>query len=96
MPSATSRIQNAAGLSICHLSREGIGAYGVLQSRGPDAFLTGNACCMAGARLSDLTDNVHVRGPQDQVGEKARATSTAYVNLAAAGGEEESYYCITR
>lgn len=57
-------------------------------------------CLFTGVRLSDLTDNVHVRGPQDPVGERARrvgrSTSTAYGNLAAGGGEAASYDCILR
>lgn len=74
-----------------------IGAYAVLQGR---ARMHSDLKCLLflRARLSDLTDNVHVRGPQDQVSERARcvgqATCTVYVNLAAAVGKAVSYYSI--
>lgn len=99
MPCGTSRIQNAAGLNICHLSQGGLErlrSFGV----GPGCVSGLKRLLFAGARLSGLTDNVHARGPQDQVSERARrvgqATCTVYVNLAAAAGEAVSYYCITR
>lgn len=94
MPSASSRIQNAAGLNICHLSQGGLERMRSFTVRPRLHFQLG----MLVVRGSGLTDNVHVSGPQDQVSERARrvgrATCTVYVNLAAAGGEAVSYYCI--
>lgn len=67
---------------------------------GPGCISDLKRLLFAGAKLSGLTDNVHVRGPQDQVSERARrvgrATCTVYVNLAAAGGEAVSYDCLIR